>query len=400
MKILVLTERFYPEPFLINDLVKEWSRKDVEITVLTQAPSYPGDAMYQGYNNSLLSLKRYGKVRVFRFFTVLGYKHNVLLKMLNYLSFVVCALLIGIPLGLTADVVFVYHTGPLTLAIPAACLKKLRPNKRTVIWTQDIWPDAVFAYGFSSTGLFSSLLKWIVRFIYRGFDSIIVSSEGFIERVRGYTRKSTPIHYIPQWVPAELCEGACVDVDMDTKTFNFCFAGTIGTMQNLEILIDAFGRASSKDPTLRLHLIGDGSGRAGLESRVRQNAYTGIVFHGQKPMKEVLPWLKASDVLVLPLSPDPIVSLTLPAKTQAYLLARKPVLAISRGAVQQLVLQYNLGVVASPDDENDIEEKILAMRSWVAANGDRVNENAAYLLDNLFSKRKSVNMLFEQCVEG
>jgi len=399
-KILVITERFYPESFLINDLVTEWSGKDVEVTVLTQAPSYPMDAIYPGYRNNLVSVQRYGRVRVFRFFTVLGYKNNVILKMLNYLSFVVCALFLGIPLGLSADAVFVYHTGPLTLAIPAACIKLISPGKRTVIWTQDIWPDTVFAYGFSSEGLFSHLLKSLVRFIYRGFDSIIVSSEGFVERVRQYARKATPIHHIPQWAPPEIYEGSCSDIEMDSSTFNFCFAGTIGTMQNLDMLIDAFGRASSKDSYIRLHLIGDGSGRARLESRVRQNAYPGIVFHGQKPIKEVLPWLKASDALILPLTSDPVVSLTLPAKTQAYLVARKPILAIARGAVENLVLRYNLGLAASPDDENDIEGKILAMSSWVEADGGKVQENAAYLLDNLFCKRKSVDALFKACVDG
>ena len=53
MKILILTERFFPEEFLINDLAAEWRSAGHEVEVLTQVPSYPGDRIFSGYRNRL-----------------------------------------------------------------------------------------------------------------------------------------------------------------------------------------------------------------------------------------------------------------------------------------------------------------------------------------------------------
>ena len=40
-KALVLGEAFYPEDFLINDLVQEWEKAGYQLEVLTRSPSYP-----------------------------------------------------------------------------------------------------------------------------------------------------------------------------------------------------------------------------------------------------------------------------------------------------------------------------------------------------------------------
>ena len=50
-KALVIGEAFYPEDFLINDLVQEWEKDGYDFEVLTRAPSYPFGKVYQGYKN-------------------------------------------------------------------------------------------------------------------------------------------------------------------------------------------------------------------------------------------------------------------------------------------------------------------------------------------------------------
>ena len=51
MKILIVTEVFYPENFLINDLAIELVKRGYEIEVLTRQPSYPEGKVYEGYRN-------------------------------------------------------------------------------------------------------------------------------------------------------------------------------------------------------------------------------------------------------------------------------------------------------------------------------------------------------------
>ena len=89
MKLLILTERYYPEEFLINDLVAEWKNRGYEIEVLTQFPSYPRDAIFEGYQNKLYQTTReYLDIPAHRVRTVLGYNSGGMKrKVLNYVSF-------------------------------------------------------------------------------------------------------------------------------------------------------------------------------------------------------------------------------------------------------------------------------------------------------------------------
>ena len=52
MKILVISEVFYPENFLINDLVKEWKQQGFAVDIISQYPSYPESYVYPGYSNN------------------------------------------------------------------------------------------------------------------------------------------------------------------------------------------------------------------------------------------------------------------------------------------------------------------------------------------------------------
>lgn len=188
-RLLIITERYSPENFLVNDLVAAWVNRGYRVSVLTQVPSYPADRPFKGYPNRH-SLRLENGVRVRRFRTVFGYKKSLARKILNYAAFMLRASWYGLFEIPRHDAVFVYHTGPLTQALPLAMAKFLF-KKQTFIWTQDVWPDTVFAYGFPNRGAFAVLLKAFVRFIYASCDRVCVSSEGFIDRVRPYLRSAS-----------------------------------------------------------------------------------------------------------------------------------------------------------------------------------------------------------------
>ena len=51
MKILIITQYFWPENFRINDFCKGLVEKGHEIEVLTSVPNYPEGKFYNGYHN-------------------------------------------------------------------------------------------------------------------------------------------------------------------------------------------------------------------------------------------------------------------------------------------------------------------------------------------------------------
>ena len=97
--ILIITERFFPEEFGINDLALAWKQKGYEVAVLTQHPSYPFDKSYDGYNNSLFQKSAWQGIKIYRVFSLMGYKKNVLLKILNYLCYAFLASLAALFIG-------------------------------------------------------------------------------------------------------------------------------------------------------------------------------------------------------------------------------------------------------------------------------------------------------------
>ena len=114
-KILVIVERFYPEDFLVNDLVAEWKRLGDEVEVLTQVPSYPFDRIYDGYKNKAYQTTReYLDIPVHRVSTIFGYNTSVKRKVLNYLHFGWMTFWWALWNGRKYDRVFVYHTAALT----------------------------------------------------------------------------------------------------------------------------------------------------------------------------------------------------------------------------------------------------------------------------------------------
>ena len=49
MRILLVTQYFYPENFKSNDIAFELAKKGHEVTVLTGLPNYPEGKIYKSY---------------------------------------------------------------------------------------------------------------------------------------------------------------------------------------------------------------------------------------------------------------------------------------------------------------------------------------------------------------
>ena len=118
MRVLVIGEVFHPEDFIINDLALYWKNNGHDVNVLTRTPSYPQDKIYSGYKNKLFQTDYYEGIKIYRFPVVLGYQHSKIKKIINYINFVFWGSIISFFIGRSYDHIFVYQTGPLTLAHP------------------------------------------------------------------------------------------------------------------------------------------------------------------------------------------------------------------------------------------------------------------------------------------
>lgn len=388
MKILIIGERFYPEEFLINDIANYWASDGHEIHVLTQNPSYPFGKIYCGYKNKFFQNTVYQSIIVHRFYTICGYKESKVKKILNYFLFPLLGTVYTTLYGRNFDTVFIYHTGSLMQAIPAIILKKLY-NKPVNIWTWDIWPDGVYAYGFKPNFFLKTFLNWLVKFIYLNCNNIFISSPGF----KGILNKIVPTKELilaPNWnqpTPVSDCK-----ISFNTG-YNYIFAGNIGKVQNLENVIRGFDRAQKETTHLHLNIIGDGSALEDLKLLVKDSNISNVHFWGRVSSKEIQAFYEVADALIISLNPDPAFDPYIPSKFQSYLSTGKPILCAMRGSVADIVNAYQIGIVTDPKSIEQIADSFLKITVLSKIDLERITAISKDLLNQLFNREKTINAI-------
>lgn len=379
MRILIVSEVFYPENFIVNDLAEEWKSMGHDVEVLTPYPSYPYSYVFDGYVNKGYCVEEWNGIKIHRFPFVEGYKDSLKKKFSNYVSFVRDGRRLIKKIGYNFDCIFVSQTGPLTVALPALVARK-KYGTPVAIWTQDIWPNAVFSYGIPSNVITNFFLDILIRYIYKRCDTIFVSSKRFEDTIRKYVNKDCI--YTPNWLkPTTETKSS---LRLDKSKYHFTFTGNVSRYQNLINTIRGFSLAKLKNCVL--NIIGDGSYLEYVKSVVKAEGIENVIFYGRYPYSEMNDILCQSDTLVLPLIPDEGIMQTEPFKLQSYLNARKPILGILGGSGQEIISDYKLGVCANPNDVQDIARAFQEAKEFSMLHAEEVKVASENLMQTRFSK--------------
>lgn len=398
-KVLIVSEVFYPEEFKINELAIDWKNKGYHVDVLTMVPSYPASEIYSGYENKWFQKEVWNDINIFRVKAVTGYKSSLFKKLLKYFAFMLMGSLVSLKIGKKYDYIFGFQVGPLTAMVPAIILKQFY-KKPVTLWIQDIWPDSVYAYGFKKTKILEFFLNRLVKYVYKYTSNFAISAKGFEKKIIPFLTENKEIFYAPNWADY-------LDKDLEKIRFSndhkihFTFAGNIGSVQNLENIIESFGKIDDKYfEKAQLNIIGDGSHLEKLQNIVKENSFKNIIFWGRKPREEIYKYLSASDFLIVSLIDKEIFSLTVPAKTQTYIAAGKPIIAILRGESADIVEENNLGLVVSPSDISQIRTVFELAICKDEEERKIYIKNSELLTNTVFNKEVVVNNLLELLKRG
>ena len=387
MKILIVTEVFYPENFLINDFAKEMVARGHNVEVMTRQPSYPEGIVYEGYKNDNYSVEVWNGITIHRFKTIEGYKTSKIRKIWNYVHYVRAGKhLIG-RLIKDVDVILVHQPGPLTLALPAVYARK-RWSIPTAIWTFDIWPDAVYAYGFPKIFPITTFLNYIIRKVYCNVDKIFVSSKSFSESISNYT-SGQEIIYAPNWEMQS--QKMKSNVVLPTDKINFTFTGNISISQNLDHVIKGFKLANIENAVL--NIFGDGTTLEQHIQTAKKINCNNVFFHGRVPYSHVQDILSQSKYLVLPLISKSGIDKTEPFKIQSYLASQKPILGILKGAGREIIEENHLGYCSHPDDIMDIAFGFKRMTSLTPNEVNSIAIRAKNIMDKRYNRIKIINKI-------
>lgn len=369
LRILVVTQCFYPDIYAVNDIVEEMVKRGHKVTVLTGLPDYTTSKIPPEYRHGKRRHEHYKGADVYRVQTIARH-HGPIWRSLNYLSFVVTGSLRAWTQDFTKteacfDVIYVWEVSPVTMAVPAIRLAK-RYRKPLFLYCMDIWPECVKAMGITESNPAFPLIHAWSRLIYNACDHIAVSSKPFFTYLEKTNRVSpSRMSYLPQYADDTLLLSDFTK--QPDGHADFLFIGNIGKAQKLDCLIRAMSvfrekkdDSSSVANKVTLHIVGGGSD----EERIRELAHRlgltdRIRFYGPKPAAEAAQYYKKADVCVLTLDGSTQIGDTLPGKLQTYMAAGKPVIAAANGATKEVIEESRCGICTSAGDDRALGEALL-----------------------------------------
>ena len=395
MRVLIVSQYFWPESFLVNDLVRGLSERGHRVTVLTGKPNYPRGSFFPGYGFLRPVHDRYQDVEVHRVPLLPRGKGGSVRLSLNYLSFAIFASVLGPLLCRDRyDLILVYEPSPITVGFPAIVLKRLK-RLPIMFWVQDLWPETLSAVGAVHS---KRLLGWVermVHYIYRRCDRVLVTSKMFEPRVKeGGARR---VYYWPQWAesfyqPVEVDENSPEQSEMPPG-FRVMFAGNIGVAQSFDTILAAAGKLW-EHKEIQWVIIGDGRMRHSVEETVKKwGLESSVHLLGSRPAEAMPRYYSLADALLVTLRKDPIFSLTVPGKVQAYLACEKPIVAALDGEGARVIEESGAGLVVPAEDADALAAAVPRMYRTTPEERTEMGRRGRAYFEEHFEREKLLDRL-------
>lgn len=356
MRLLVVSQYFWPEDFRVNDFVVGMRERGHEVTVLTGLPNYPDGEVFEAFRRNRRAFDRFHDgVEVMRVPMVPRGQSRISL-MLNYLSFGLAGMILG-PWKLRGrpfDAIFVFQGSPITSALPAVVLRWIKRAPH-LMWILDVWPDTLPAVGAIKNPRILSLVSLLVRFIYRNSDRILVQSRAFWTPVLRDGGTERQLAYFPNWIEPTFQDGLDgVEPAAETAPFrdNFTimFAGNIGDSQDMPSVLDAADAVRDLE-RVRWLIVGDGRASDALrEAIIRRGLEDRVHLLGRHSTDRMPSFFAGADALLVSLRAEPIFGMTIPGKVQSYLAAGRPVLGMIDGEGARVIRESGGGFAVPAGD--------------------------------------------------
>jgi colanic acid biosynthesis glycosyl transferase WcaI len=391
MRLLVVSQYFWPENFRVNEIVSEMVARGHEVTVLTGRPNYPEGVLNEEFVSHPQRFNEFRGARVHRV-NLRPRGRGSLNLVLNYWSFVVRGCLQGPWLlrGQAFDHIFVFQTSPITAALPALLLRRLK-RVTLSMWVLDIWPDTLAAIGVVRSPRALGLIGQLCRFIYRRCDLLLGQSPAFAEPLARWSGDPAKFRHFPNWVEAGVEPASEVRPAPEllpyVGRFRVLFAGNFGEAQDLPTVLEAAALARAQRPDICWLLVGSGRTQEHLKQKIELLQLQETVFLlGRYPLERMPDFFAGADALLVSLKKEPIFSMTVPGKLQSYLVTGKPIVAMLDGEGRRVIEAAKCGVCGQAGDAAALAANVI----WLSTLGDSelrmFGENGRRLANEQFNR--------------
>ena len=394
MKVLIVTQYFWPEYFRVNDLAIELSKKNFEIDILTGYPNYPKGKFYKEF---LLNKEKFNKLDNIKVYRVPILSRGVDSKfrlVLNYLSFLFSGIIFGSFLlrKNKYDVIITFATSPIIVALISIFLSKLKKAKH-VIWVLDLWPNVLSDLNIikEKSYIYKTFNK-IVNFIYINSDIILCQSLSFKKIIKNLNKNLyKKLYYFPSWPEDIDHKEKKIEENkelIDSNFTNVVFAGNIGESQNFNLVTKVI--QAVREEKIRFYILGEGRDYRNLIKIKVQKDLKNLYLLGLKKFKDIQYYLNNADYLLISLQYKQTFNSTIPGKFQTYLKYKKPILGLLGGETNRIINKYKIGKAFNYyDDDTYINDTVNFFKNKKL----EIKKSSYDLLLKIYSKKRSIEKL-------
>jgi colanic acid biosynthesis glycosyl transferase WcaI len=356
VKILFLTENFPPETNASATRVFEracyWAKWGHEVTVLTSAPNFPRGKLMAGYRNHWKQVETRGGMRVVRVKTFIAANQGVVLRSLDFLSFMVSAGVAGL---FEEKPDLVVATSPqFFAAVGGWALAKAR-DVPFVFELGDLWPASIAAVGAMRQSAALRVMERLELFLYRESACVVALTHAFKANLqeRGIPGDKIAVVIngvdLGRYAPTPRDPKLAAEWDLTGK-FVIGYVGTHGMAHALANVLEAAERLRDHDD-LRFMLVGSGAERSALMAAARRRKLNNVIFVSPQP-KEAMPavW-SLCDVALVHLKDEPAFREVIPSKMfEAMAMGLPLLLASPDGEARQILEADKAGLWVPAED--------------------------------------------------
>lgn len=395
MKILIVTQYYYPETFKSSDLSFELQKRGHDVTVLAGIPNYPEGKIYQDYGFFKNRKQIVNGVKIIRSLLLPRGNGGGIRLFLNYYSFAFFASIKAFFLGLNHkyDAVIVHEPSPITQFYPALLLKKLWKTP-VYFWVMDLWPESLSIAGGVKNKFVLGYYESVVKNFYKNSEKILITSKGFRKSINEKGDFDSKIVYFPNWAEDTISEGdKNYEIPELPEGFKVMFAGNIGEAQDLDNIMNA-ALELKNHKNIKFILVGDGRKMPFVKEFVEEHHLQDTVhLAGRFPVEAMASFFNKADAMLVTLKDDPIFNLTVPAKVQAYMSASKPIIAMLNGEGAENIIEANCGFAVNAGDYKSLAETILKASNLPKSELENMGENSRKFYEENFKMSECISNL-------
>jgi glycosyltransferase involved in cell wall biosynthesis len=352
--ILFLTDNFPPE---VNapasrtyEHCREWVKAGHRVTVITCAPNFPKGKVFDGYRNRLFQRERMDGIEVIRVWTYITANEGFLRRILDYLSFMLSAVLAS---PAVRDVDVIVGTSPQFFTACAAYVVSRMKGVPYVFELRDLWPESIKAVGAMKNERVLRLLERLEMFLYARSAAVVSVTNSFKRVLVRRGIDAGKIHVVTNGVDVSQFTPRPKDAELTRALglegkFVAGYIGTHGMAHALETLLEAADRL--RDSNIVFLFLGDGARKQVLRQMAEERRLENVRFVDSVPKGDVAKYWSLLDVSIIHLRKTDLFTTVIPSKLFECMGMGIPVLHGVAGESAELVAEHGVGLPFEPED--------------------------------------------------